>query len=93
MLSTDYISHKVYVVWRDDCSDWRDTAEKGQYLASRSTTATSGESNTYVLRHGIKGDIDHNKSIYVGMILYNGVLGKRTLTGKSASANYFLSLL
>jgi hypothetical protein len=47
------------VVWRDDCSDWRDTAGKEQYLASHSITATSGKSNTYVLRHGIKGDIDH----------------------------------
>lgn len=40
-----------------------------------------------MLRHGIKGDIDHNKSIYINMIPYEGVSGKKTLTGKSASAN------
>jgi hypothetical protein len=45
--------------------------------------------NTYVLRHGIKGDIDHNKLIYVSMILYEGASGKKPLTGKSASAKLF----
>jgi hypothetical protein len=74
------------VVWSDDCSDWRDTAEKELYLASHSIAAVSGKSNTYVLRHGIRDDNDHNKSIYVSMILYEGVSGKKTLTGKSVSA-------
>ena len=74
------------VVWRDDCSDWRDAAEKEQYLASHSITAVSGKSNAHVLRHGIKGDTDHNKSIYVSMVSYEGVSGKKTFTGKPASA-------
>lgn len=39
-----------------------------------------------MLYHGIKDDIDHNKSIYVSLIPHEGVSRKRTLTGKSASA-------
>jgi hypothetical protein len=47
--------------------------------------ATSGKSNTHVLRYGIKGDLAWNKAIYVALILYKGVSGKKTFSSKPAS--------
>lgn len=74
------------VVWRDDLSDWgENSTEKNNYLANQSIKAVSGKSNTHVLRCGIKGSVDSNKSIYISMVLYNGISGKRTLSGKPAS--------
>jgi hypothetical protein len=60
------------VIWRDDLSDWGDSTEKNSYLANQSIEAVSGKSNTHILPHGIKGDIDGNKSIYVTMIRRHG---------------------
>jgi hypothetical protein len=74
------------VAWGDDLSDWRDTAEKDNYLAAHSIRAVSGKSNAHVLHHGIKGDIHANKAIYVSMIAYEGISSKKTLSGKSPSA-------
>ena len=54
-------------------------------MASQNIKASSGKSNTHLLYHGIKGNIDTNKSIYVSMILYEGVSKKKTLGGKSPS--------
>jgi hypothetical protein len=73
-------------IWRDDLSDWGDETEKDNYLASQSIKAVSGKSNTYILRHGVKSDIDRHKSIYVSMIPYEGVSGKKTFGGKTPSA-------
>ena len=74
------------VTWGDHLSDWGNTAEKKKYLAAHSTRAISGKSNAHVLHHGIKGDIDANKAIYVSMIPYEGISTKKTLSGKSPSA-------
>ena len=74
------------VTWGDHLSDWGNTAEKKKYLAAHSTRAVSGKSNAHVLHHGIKGDIDANKAIYVSMIPYEGISAKKTLSGKSPSA-------
>lgn len=74
------------VTWGDDLSDWRDSVEKDSYLAAHSIRAVSGKSNTHVLQHGIKGDIDANKAVYVSMIPHEGISAKKTLNGKSPSA-------
>ena len=74
------------VTWGDHISDWRDTGEKDKYLASHSIMAVSGKSNAHVLQHGIKGDINANKAIYVGLIPYEGISAKKTLGGRSPSA-------
>jgi hypothetical protein len=74
------------VTWGDELCDWRDTAEKDNYLAAHSIKAVSGKSNAHVLHHGIKGDIDANKAIYISMIPYEGISAKKTLGGKSPSA-------
>jgi hypothetical protein len=55
-------------------------------MSSQSIKTVSGKSNTYILRHGIKGNIDYNKSIYVSMIPYEGISGKKTFGDKSPSA-------
>ena len=39
----------------------------------------------HILRHGIKGDIDGNKSIYVSLVSYEGISRKKTFAGKAAS--------
>jgi hypothetical protein len=84
------IFHRLHipqgVIWGDNLSDWMDTAEKDNYLATHCIEAISGKSNAHVLCHGIKGDIVANKSIYVSMIPYEGVSAKKTLGGKSPSA-------
>jgi hypothetical protein len=85
------ILHRLHipqgVIWRDDLSNWGDLAEKDNYLAGQSIKAVSRKSNTYILCHSIKGDIDGNKSIYINMIPYEGISGKKTLGGKPLSAN------
>jgi len=62
------------------------TAEKENYLAAHNIKAVSGKSNTYEFCQGVKGDIEGNKSIYVSMITYEGICGKKTFGGKSLSA-------
>lgn len=88
-LADQDILHRLHipqaVIWKDDLSEWADSAEKGNYLAAQSVEAVSGKSNESVLRHGIKGDIDGNKSIYVSMIPYEGISGKKTFGGKTPS--------
>ena len=74
-------------IWRDDLSDWKDLTEKDNYLACQSIKAVSGKSNMHILRHGIKGDIDGNKSIYVSLVSYEGISGKKTFAGKAASTD------
>lgn len=89
-LEDQEIFHRLHVpqgvTWGDVLSDWRDAAEKDNYLAAHSIRAVSGKSNAHILRHGIKGDIDANKAIYVSLIPYEGISAKKTLSGKSPSA-------
>ncbi|TVY13942.1 hypothetical protein LARI1_G007589 [Lachnellula arida] len=79
------VFHRLHIpqsaIWRDDISEWGDSTEKENFLASHSIKPISGQSNTHLLRHGIQGDIDSNKSIYVNMIPYEGISGKKTLGG------------
>ena len=45
----------------------------------------SGRSNTHVLCHGIKGELDSNKAIFINMIPYEGESGKTLIGNKPAS--------
>jgi len=47
--------------------------------------AISGKSDAHTLRHGIKGDCGRNKAIYVALIPYDGVSGKKTISSKAPS--------
>jgi hypothetical protein len=38
----------------------------------------------HILWHSIKGNINSNKLIYVSIVLYKGISGKRTIGGKAA---------
>lgn len=72
--------------WRNDFSDWdQNSTEKAEYLAHHNLKATSGKSNAHVLRYGIKGDLGRNKAIFVALIPYEGVSGKKTFSSKPAS--------
>jgi hypothetical protein len=56
--------------------------------------ATSRKSNKYILCHGIKGNLDRNKSIFVNMVPYKGESGKRVISNKPASTKLLsISLL
>ncbi|KAN0117099.1 hypothetical protein V8E51_003076 [Hyaloscypha variabilis] len=72
--------------WGDHLSVWdQDSTEHEDFLANHSLKPTSGKSNTHVLRYGIKGQLDCNKSIYVSFVPYEGQSDKRTLSNKTAS--------
>jgi hypothetical protein len=73
------------VIWGNDLSEWGDSTEKESYIAGQSIKPASGKSNAYILHYGIKDDIDSNKSLYINMIPYEGISGKRTLGGKPPS--------
>ena len=84
------IFHRLHilqgVLWSDDLCEWGASTEKESYLAGQNIKPVSGKSNTQILRHGIQDDVDGNKSIYVNMIPFEGISGKKTLGGKSPSA-------
>ena len=72
--------------WGDHLSAWdQDSTEYENFLADHSLKPTSGKSNTYVLRHGIKGQLDRNMAIYVSFVPYEGEPDKRTFSNKTAS--------
>jgi hypothetical protein len=72
--------------WSDHLTHWdQDSAERDSFLATHSIIPTSKKSNTYVLRHGIEGQCDQNKSIFINFIPYEGESEKRTLSNKTAS--------
>lgn len=72
--------------WGNDLSVWdKDQTEYQNFLANYRVIATSGKSNKHVLRHGIKGKLDCNKSIFVNMVPYEGESGKRVIGNKPAS--------
>jgi hypothetical protein len=59
--------------------------KEAEYLAHHNLKAISGKSNAHVLRYGIKGDLSPNKAIFVALIPYEGVSGKKTFSSKPAS--------
>ena len=55
-------------------------------MTNDSPQPTSGKSNTHVLRHGIRGQLDRNKSVYVSLVPYEGESDKKTFGNKAASS-------
>ena len=72
--------------WANNLSSWNhdDQAEYESFVANHSEMATSGKSNDHILCHGIKGKLANNKSIFVGILPYEGESGKRVIGNKPA---------
>jgi hypothetical protein len=51
--------------------------------------ATSGKLNKYVLRHGIKGKLTINKSVFVAIVPYDSKSEKRVISNKPASTKLY----
>ncbi|PQE24976.1 transposase IS4 domain-containing protein [Rutstroemia sp. NJR-2017a BVV2] len=51
--------------------------------------ATSGKSNKHILRHSIKGKLASNRSVFVGIIPYEGESENRVIGGKPASTKLY----
>jgi len=77
--STKYVLGRSLSVWD------RDSIEHKDFLANHNLKPTSAKSNTHILRYGIKGQLDRNKSIYVSLVPYEGHSDKRTFSSKTAS--------
>jgi hypothetical protein len=72
--------------WGDHFSVWdQGSTEYEDFLANHSLKPTSTKSNIHVLRYGIKGQLDRNKSTYVSLVPYEGQSAKRTFSNKAAS--------
>jgi hypothetical protein len=72
--------------WGNDLCNWDQySTERDNFKADHSITPTSGEPNIDILRNGINGQLDCNKSIYVGIVPYEVESGKRTIGNKPAS--------
>jgi hypothetical protein len=76
--------------WANNLSVWNlDETEYHAFLANHSVMAMSGKSNDHILRYGIKGKLAPNKSVYIGIIPYEGDSGKRVIGTKPASTRLF----
>jgi hypothetical protein len=74
------------VCWGDHLSAWdQDSTEYETFLADHSLIPTSTKSNIHVLRHGIKGELDRNKSIFISFVPYEGDSDKETTRNRTAS--------
>ncbi|KFY85332.1 hypothetical protein V498_07731 [Pseudogymnoascus sp. VKM F-4517 (FW-2822)] len=71
--------------WGNDISVWGDYTEYKNFLVNHSIIPSSGKSNQHVLRYGMKGELARNKAIFIDMIRYDGVSGKRVIGNKPAS--------
>jgi hypothetical protein len=76
------------IYWGDHLSVWDlDSTEREDFLASHGLKPTSTKSNIHVLCHGIKGQLESNKSIYISLVPYEGKSDKRTFGSKTASSD------
>jgi hypothetical protein len=76
-----------YLCWGDHLSVWdHDSTEYENFLADYRIEPTSGKSNIHVLRHGLKGQSDRNKSSFVSLVPYEGESRKRTLGTRRGSS-------
>jgi hypothetical protein len=72
--------------WGDHLSIWEpDSMEYENFMANCKIKPTSRKSNTHILRHGLKGQPDRNKSSFVSFVAYEGESGKRTLGSRIGS--------
>jgi hypothetical protein len=74
------------ICWGDHLSPWDlDSRERDHFMASCNLKPTSTKSNVHLLRYGIKGELDRNKSIYISLVPFEGKSDRPTLSGKAAS--------
>jgi hypothetical protein len=74
--------------WSDHLSTWdQESTERDEFMASCSLKPTSTKSNIHILRHGIKGQLDSNKSIYISLVPYTGKSEKITFSNRAASTD------
>jgi hypothetical protein len=72
--------------WGDHLSVWDpDSIEYNTFKANSNIKPSSRKSNIHILRYGLKGQPERNKSIFIGLVPYEGESGKRTLGSRSAS--------
>ncbi|TVY71303.1 hypothetical protein LSUE1_G004472 [Lachnellula suecica] len=72
--------------WGDHLSVWdHDLIEYESFIADHNIKPTSRNSNVDVLRHGLKGQPERNKSSFLTLVPYEGESGKRTLGTRSGS--------
>ncbi|KAL5331024.1 hypothetical protein ACEPPN_000551 [Leptodophora sp. 'Broadleaf-Isolate-01'] len=73
--------------WGDHLIVWdQDSTEHENFLSNHSPKPTSSKPNIYILRHGIKGQLDRNRSVYVSLVPYESELDKKTFGNKAASS-------
>jgi hypothetical protein len=74
--------------WGDHLSIWDpDSRERDDFLANCSLKPTSAKSNVHVLRNGINGQLNRNKSIYISLVPFEGESDKVTFSNKAASTD------
>jgi hypothetical protein len=56
--------------WRDDCCEWLNMSEKAEYLANHNIEPSSHETTASIIRNGVKGDQNRNKSHFVDLVSY-----------------------
>jgi hypothetical protein len=72
--------------WGDHLSAWdQDSRERDEFMTNCILKPTSTKSNIHVLCHGIEGQLDRNKSIFINFVPYEGTSDKRTFSNKTAS--------
>ncbi|KAE8440415.1 hypothetical protein EG329_008016 [Mollisiaceae sp. DMI_Dod_QoI] len=72
--------------WCDDLTISDESGPEHENLSIIHTSiATSGRTNQYVLYHGIRGENNCNKSVFVTLVPYDGESGKRVIGNKPAS--------
>jgi hypothetical protein len=74
--------------WANNFSAWnQDQTEYKNFLANHNVTVVSRKSNDYILKHGMKGGLACNKSVFVGIIPFEGESGKKVIGNKPASTS------
>jgi hypothetical protein len=72
-LDDECISEQITVPtnnWRDDCCEWFNMSEKAEYLANHNLEPSSHDTTASIIRNGVKGDQNRNKSHFVDLVLY-----------------------
>jgi hypothetical protein len=75
----DSLNAPQNMCWGDDLSGWdQQLTEREDFLADHGLKPTSAKSNIHVLRHGIGGQLDRNKSTYISLVLYEAKLDRKS---------------
>jgi hypothetical protein len=79
--------HAPYsLCWGDHLSIWNnDLMEYKNFMANHKVKPTSRKSNIDVLRYGLKGQPDRNKSSFINFVPFEGESGNKTIGTRSSS--------